>query len=191
MSHDEKVDVIDFIINVLKEHEKNLDAQVAKLEDIITFDRMARPSQESPKGRASRVKVALEKWPEFKERSTEPQMLAFTMTDDGFQVSALKDDVLYVYHEKVPEVSMAVERGEGKTMPRGGNFGDLFDNLSLLSGRLQCGLPVKHRKVELKLPDGCVVQKIIFEVDNEVAKSWLSEQLEIDKTSILYGLIEI
>ena len=191
MSYDEKVDVIDFIINVLKEHEKNLDAQVAKLEDIMASDRTARPSQEPPKGVSLKVKVALNRWTEFRERITKPQMLAFTMTDDGFKVSALKDDVLYVYQEKVPEVSMAVEREGERTTTKGGNFGDLFDNLSLLSGRLQCDLPVKHRKVELKLPDGCVVQKIIFEVDNEVAKSWLSEQLEVEKTSIMYGIIEI
>jgi hypothetical protein len=50
MGYDEKVDVIYFIINVLKEHEKNLDAQVTKLEDIMTSDRTARPYQEPLRG---------------------------------------------------------------------------------------------------------------------------------------------
>ena len=79
MSYDEKVDVIDFIINVLKEHKKNLDAQVTKLEDIMASDRTVRPSQESPKGVSIRVKVALNRWTEFRERITKLQMLAFTM----------------------------------------------------------------------------------------------------------------
>jgi hypothetical protein len=78
MSYDEKVDVIDFI-NVLKEHEKNLDAQVAKLGDIMASDRTPRPYQESPKGVSLKVKVALNRWTEFRERITKPQMLAFTM----------------------------------------------------------------------------------------------------------------
>jgi hypothetical protein len=98
MSYVEKVDVIDFIINVLKEHEKNLDPQVAKLEDIMASDRTARPYQESPKEVSLKVNIALNRWTEFRERITKPWMLAFTMTDDGFKVSALKDDVLYVYH---------------------------------------------------------------------------------------------
>jgi len=191
MSHDERVDVIDFIINVLKEHEKSLDAQVTKLEDIITFDRMARPSQGEVKGRSLRVKVALNKWSEFQEKSTEPQMLAFNVSDDKLEVSVLKDDILFVYREKIPELSMTVEREEGRLVTRGGNFSDLFDNLSLIAGSLQCGLPVKHRKVDFKLPDGDVVQKIIFEVDSEIAKSWLSKQLGVEKTSIIFGSIEI
>ena len=191
MSYDEKVDVIDFIINVLKEHEKNLDTQVARLEDIMASDRTPRPYQESPKGVSLKVKVALNRWIEFRERITRPEMLAFTMTDDGFQVSALKDDALYVYQEKIPEVSMSVEREGDRTTTKGGNFGDLFDNLSLIGGKLQCGLPVEHKKVELELPNSCVVQKIIFEIDDEVTKSWLSEQLNIEKSSIMFGTMEI
>jgi len=191
MSYDEKVDVIDFIINVLKEHEKSLDAQVAKLEDIMASDRTVRPYQEPPKGVSLKVKVALNRWTEFRERITKPQMLAFTITDDGFQVSALKDNVLYVYQEKVPEFSMAVEREGERTTTGGGNFGDIFDNLSLISGKLRCGLPVEDRKVELKLQNSSVVKKIIFEIDNEVTKSWLSEQLNIERTSIMFGTIEI
>jgi hypothetical protein len=191
MGYDEKIDVIDFIINVLKEHEKSLDAQVTKLEDIMTSDRTARPYQEPPKGVSLKVKVTLNKWTEFRERITKPRMLAFTMTNDGFQVSALKDDALYVYQEKIPEISMTVEREGEKTTTKGGNFGDLFDHLSLIGGELQCGLPVEHKKVDLELPNSCVVQKIIFEIDNEVTKSWLSEQLNIEKSSIMFGTIEI
>jgi len=191
LSHDERVDMIDFIINVLKEHEKTLDAQVAKLKDIITFDRMARPSQGEAKGRSPRVKLALKEWPEFREKSTKPQMLAFNVSDDRLEVSTLKDDALYVYREKIPEFSMAVEKGEGRVVVKEGDLGDLFDNLSLIAGKLQCGLPVKHRKVDLKLPDGDVVQKIIFEVDGEIAKTWLSKQLGIEETSIIFGSIEI
>jgi hypothetical protein len=191
MSYDEKVDVIDFIINVLKEHEKNLDTQVAKLEDIMASDRTPRPYQEPPKRVSLRVKVALNKWTEFRERITKPQMLAFTITDDGFQVSALKDDTLYIYQEKVPEISMTIEREGERTTTKGGNFGDLFDNLSLIGGELQCGLHVEHKKVELELPNSCIVQKLIFEIDNEATKSWLSEQLNIEKSSIMFGTMEI
>ena len=191
MSYDEKVDVIDFIINVLKEHEKNLDTQLARLEDIISSDRTAPPSQESPKAISLNVKVALNKWTEFRERITNPQMLAFTMTDDGFKISALKDDVLYIYQEKIPEISIAIEREGEVTSTMGGNLSNLFDNLSLISGKLQCGLPVEHRKTELKLPNGGVVQKIVFMIDNDVVKSWLSEQLNIAKTSVMFGTMEI
>ena len=189
MSRDERIDAIDFIINVLKEHEKSLDASVAKLEDIINSG-MALPSRGEAKGGRSRVKVTINKWPEFREKSTGPQMLAFFTSDDKLEVSALKDDVIYVYREKIPEFSMAVEKGEGRVVIKEGDLGDLFDALSLIAGGLKCGLSVKHRKVDLKLPDGNVVQKIIFEVDGEIAKSWLSKQLGIEETSIIFGSIE-
>lgn len=191
MSRDEKVDVIDLIINVLKEHEKSLDAQLARLEDMLNSDRAALSPQGEAKGRRSRVKVTINEWPEFREKSTGPQMLAFNTSDDKLEVSALKDDVIYVYREKIPEFSMVVEKGEGRVAIKEGDLGDLFDALSLIAGGLKCGLSVKHRKVDLKLPDGNVVQKIIFEVDVEIAKSWLSKQLGIEETSIILGSIEI
>jgi hypothetical protein len=191
MSYDEKIDVIDFIINVLKEHEKNLDTQVTKLEEIMASDRTPRPYQEPPKRVSLKAKVTLNKWTEFRERVAKPQMLTFTMTDDGFQVSALMDEVLYVYQEKIPEISMAIEREGEKITTKGGNFGDLFDNISLIGGELQCGLHVEHKKVELALPNNSLVQKLIFEIDNEVTKSWLSEQLNVEKSSIMFGTIEV
>jgi hypothetical protein len=117
-------------------------------------------------------------------------MLAFTMSDDRFEVSALKNNVLYIYREKIPEVSMTIETKDGRKVIREGNFSELLDNITLLSGRLKCGVPVEHRKVELKLPDGGVVQKIIFEIDNEVTKTWLSKQLEIEKDSLIVGTID-
>jgi len=190
LSHDERVDVIDFIINVLKEHEKNLDAQLAKLEDIVTFDRMPRPSQEHPKGGTARVKVALGAWSELHDKGSKSEMLAFTISDDRFEVSALKNNVLYIYREKIPEVSMTIETKDGRKVIREGNFSELLDNITPLSGRLKCGVPVEHRKVELNLPDGSVVQKIVFEVDNDVTKTWLSKQLEIEKDSIIVGTID-
>ena len=36
MSFDEKVDVIDLIINVLKEHEKTLDELISRLEEALS-----------------------------------------------------------------------------------------------------------------------------------------------------------
>jgi len=190
MSRDERVDVIDFIINILKEHEKSLDAQIAKLEDIMNSDRAALSSQGEAKGRSPRVKVTINKWPEFREKSTEPRILAFSTSDDKLEVSALKDDVIYVYREKIPELSMVVEKGEGRVVVREGDLGDILDALSLIRGELKCGLSAKHRKMDLKLPDGNVVQKVIFEVDGEIAKSWLSKQLGIEEKSIILGSIE-
>jgi len=108
MSRDERADAIDFIINVLKEHEKSLDALVAKLENIINADRMTLSSQGEAKGRRLRVKVTINKWPEFCEKSMEPQILTFNISDDKLEVSALKDDVIYVYSEKIPKLFMDV-----------------------------------------------------------------------------------
>jgi hypothetical protein len=190
LSRDERVDIIDFIINVLKEHEKNLDTQINKLEEIVAISGTARPSQGEAMGRVSRVKVAVNDWSEFREKGKEPQMLAFNISDEKLEVSALKDGTLFVYCEEIPELSMTVEREEGKLVTRGGNFIDLFDSLSLIAGSLQCGMPVKHSRVDFKLPEGNVVQKIIFKVDSEAAKSWLSKQLGVEKTSIIIGSIE-
>jgi len=190
MSYDEKVDVIDFIISVLKEHEKNLDEQVSRLEEIVSLEKPSPPPQELPKAILPNVKVALNKWTEFKERITKLKMLAFTMTDDSFRVSALKDDALFIYQEKIPEVSLTESEG-GATPTMVSNLIDLFKNPSVIGGKLQCGLPVEHRMVELKLPSGSVVQKLVFMIENDAVKSWLSEELGVAKTSIMSGTIEI
>jgi hypothetical protein len=191
MSHDERVDVIDFIINVLKEHEKTLDAQVAKLDEILASERTARPSRGEEKGRSPRVKVALDKWSEFQEKCTKPQILAFSVSAERLEVAALKGDTLFVYREEIPELSMTVEKEGGRIVTKGGDFSDLFDSLSLIAGSLRCGMPISHRRVDFRLPDGNVVQKIIFEVDGEIAKSWLSKQLGVEKASIIFGSVEI
>jgi len=109
MSRDERVDAIDFIINVLREHEKNLDTLVAKLENMINVEGMALSSQGEAKGGRSRVKVAINKWPEFCEKSMEPQVLTFNVLDDKLEVFALKDDVIYVYREKIPNLFIGSE----------------------------------------------------------------------------------
>lgn len=190
MSRDERIDVIDFIINVLREHEKSLDAQVAKLENIINADGISLSSQGEAKGRRLRVKVTIDRWPEFCEKSIEPQILTFNISDDKLEVSALKDDVVYVYREKIPKLSMEMAKEEGRVLIRDGDLGDLITALSLIAGELKCGLSVKHKKVDLKLPDGDVVQKIIFEIDGKIAKSWISKELGIEETSIVFGSIE-
>ena len=47
-SEDKKVDVIDFVINVLKEHEKNMDVLIGRLEPIAEKVKM-------PQGLDSRI----------------------------------------------------------------------------------------------------------------------------------------
>jgi hypothetical protein len=45
--------------------------------------------------------------------------------------------------------------------------------------------------VEVKLPDGGTVYKVVYDIDAEEARSWLAEQLKIERSAILQGELRV
>ena len=190
MSSNEKIDVIDFIINVLKEHEKNLDEEISRLEGIInTANKNKTPS--GPSQKTSNIKIIMNKWNEFQEKSNKPEIVSYNMKDGRIIFSAYKNNSLFIYSEDISEISMTIEKTAEKFVIRGVEVSRIEDHPLIFNGTLKCGLNLTPRKSEYKLPEGNVIQKITYEIDTEETLTWLSKKLVIEREKIIYGYLEI
>lgn len=188
---DEKIDVIDLIINVLKEHEKTLDELVSRLEEAQSI----RAPTESPRTaavpRAASVRAVLKNWSEFTRRGEGADLVAFDIVDGRFKVNAFSGGVLYVYEEEIPGLEIHYKMVEERA---------LIDSIDIvkaglvpaaLRGKLDCGIEFTKREIELKQPNGASIHKIVYDIDPVTARSWVAYQLDVDDENILQGELQI
>jgi len=187
MSFDERVDVVDLILKVLKEHEKNLDTIVSQLGESLSQPQNVEKVQLQG---YNKYKVVLNKWLEFRDRCLKSDIVAFDMVEDKFHVSAIKNGNFYSYTETVPEVTIKMEKDGDKVLIEGGEFMVHEDPSHVFNGKLQCGLGVKTKKMKVDLPNGDTVHKILYNIATEETRLWLSEELKTDKKMIVFGGIE-
>jgi len=198
-SFDEKIDVIDLIINVLKDHEVKLDELVSRLEGAqITQPREAQPDDTPettavtprPSGPPGPVVTAvLKKWAEFRERSTSTTLASFDVEGGVFEASALARGVIHVYREEIPRMTIVYREGEGAEI-EGIDISKPGLIPAALKERLDCGLEFSRRDLETKMGDGRVHHEIVFEIDPGTAKSWIAYQLGIDDSDVIQGNIK-
>jgi len=188
MGFEEKVDVIDLIINVLREHEKTLDDLISKLDDALTGTASAPGAAAQAKVRGPTVSVVLRRWAEFRERCAGAGLVAFDVEDKRFRVTAVKDGVLYAYEEQMPDMDIRLREGE-KTVIEGIDLASAGMVPAVLRGRLECGLDVAVKGTEVNLPDGVTVYKVLYDIDRDEARGWLAGQLRVEKGNILQGKI--
>jgi len=189
MSFDEKVDVIDLIINVLKEHEKTLDELISRLEEVLSRGPPA-PVEHRPAERPI-VTVEVRSWIEFRERCRGSRLAAFEVVDGRFRVSALKGDILYIYEEEMPEMSIRFREEDGRTVIDGIDLRDREQFPTAMRGRLKCGLDISISGMTVDLPEGTSIYRLHYTIDPVKAKKWLSEELEMDEDKILEGEIHL
>jgi hypothetical protein len=188
LSFDERVDAVDLILKVLKEHEKSLDTLVGQLGE--TLKEPTAPSTVQIQG-YNRYKLVLKRWFEFRDRCLKCEIIAFDIVGDKFCVSAIKNGSFYSYSETVPEVTIKMEKDGDKVLIEGGEFMTHEDPSYVFNGKLQCGLAVNTRKTKVDLPNGDTVHKILYDIDPEEARMWLSDELKTEKKAIVYGGIEL
>jgi len=198
-SFDEKIDVIDLIINVLKDHEVKLDELVSRLEGAqITQPGEAQPDDSSetpaapprPSGPPGPVVTAvLKKWAEFRERSASATLASFDVEGAIFEASALARGVIHVYREEIPRMSIVYREGEGAEI-EGIDISKPGLIPAALKERLDCGLEFSRRDLETKMGDGRVRHEIFFEIDPGTAKNWIAYQLGIDDSDVIQGSIQ-
>jgi hypothetical protein len=191
MSSNEKIDVIDLIINVLREHEKTLDTLISKLE--TTIDSAPKRDGESVRQVPphNKYSIIVDNWPEFKERSSKADLAIFSMKDNKLTISVIKENFVYSYEESVSEITMTIEKINEKILVKGLELSKIENHPLVFNGRLKCGLTLTDRKSEFKLPDGNIIQKINYELDNGETKNWLAKQLEIKRENIIVGEIGV
>jgi hypothetical protein len=193
---DEKIDVIDLIINVLKDHEKQLDVLVARLEEALAAEAPKRTPQErelierEPAGGAA-VTASLKKWTEFTRRCASAGLVAFDVDRGNFKVSATVGGVLYTYEEEVPDMENRYKKVDEKVHIDSIDISSARLVPTALKGRLDCGLGFEKNEVEVELPDGGSVYKVVYTIDPGTAQSWIAYQLGVEEASIVQGELRI
>jgi hypothetical protein len=190
---DEKIDVIDLIINVLKDHEKKLDELVSRLENT---DSVETPRHQPPT-RATQMKavsggkpvasVLLKRWTEFQNQARSSELVAFDSDEGRFTVSALAGRVVYTYAESIPSMEIEYSGDEEKSRIDGINISRAELIPAAFKGKLDCGLELKTNKYDATRPDGSLIHKINYYIDPEIAKQWLAYQLEVDDDRVVQG----
>ncbi|MFA9436377.1 MAG: hypothetical protein ACEROO_04495 [Candidatus Bathyarchaeota archaeon] len=185
MSHTDKVEVMDFLINVLKDHEKSLDTLITRAEDVIEDDQSPRTVSQNPPP----LKITLRDWTEFKDRAIEAELVCFEMMESIFLCKAITSNKVYIYKEKTPEIEL--EKGEGGDLVLSGfNLGDLEEGFLCLNGKLEIGLELVAKKVKRSKDLEHPTHKILHELDARYTKNWLSRELGIHRELIVQGSVD-
>ncbi len=181
MSQADKVEVMDFLINVLKDHEKSLDTLITRAEDVIDENQSPQMVAQNPPP----LKITLRDWEEFKNRAIEAELVCFDMNDSMFLCNAITKHKVYTYSETAPEVEVQV--GEDQNLVLTGlNISNLEEGVSCLNGTLEIGLELKASKVK-RCEDKHIV---LHELDSLYTKNWLSRQIGIHRDFIVHGIVD-
>ena len=190
MNFDERVDVIDMILGVLKEHEKNLDALVSQLGAISTTPQFL-PTTQNLVQTSNKIKINVRNWADFREKCSKPDIVAFDLVGDSFTVAVLKPGILFSYSETIPEVTIMMEKYSDNVTIEDDNFNTHEDPHFIVNGKLQCGLPVQTGKSKSTTPKGDTIHKIIYDVDSDEARYWLQQELKVEKELVINGSVNI
>ena len=201
-SFDEKIDVIDLIINVLKDHETKLDELVSRLESVPSRARREEdseppeeeyrePAVETRSQTGPTVTAILKRWTDFRLKSESSRLVAFDTEKGTFEVFALVGSVVYVYREEIPSMGITYRESDGGAQVDGIDINKPGLMPVALRERLDCGLEFTRRDIETKMDDGRALHKIIFEVDTGVARSWIAYQLGIDDSDVVQGKLQV
>jgi hypothetical protein len=182
MSHADKVEVMDFLINVLKDHEKSLDTLITRAEGIIEEKNTPRNLMQSPPS----LKINLRDWEEFCDRVVEAELVCFDLVDTTFFCNAITENKIYRYSEDVPEITLELKENENNVVLSGINMGKNVNSFSLLNGQLSIGLELRSQKIR----DIGEKHRIIYELDDLYTKNWLSRELGIHRDFVVRGNIE-
>ena len=188
LDRDDRVDMLDLLINLLKEHEKKMDELAYRLE--TTLDErtpLTEPPRRTP-GRISGVVARVSSWREFKRQCTGALSVAVEIDERTFKVTALTRNILFAYEEGIPVLEV-IQRNEGRETTYA--VTDVSLTLKSLMGNLDCGLELDRRVIDSALPDGGAAQRVVYYVDPGMARSWLADQLELEESSIILGTLSL
>ena len=184
---DDKVDMLDLLINLLKEHEQKMDELTYRLESLLDERRApAEPPRRAPERLGVVARVS--SWGEFKRQCTGALSVAVELDERMFKVTALSRNILFAYEEEVPVLEVIHgDEGEETTY----TLTDASLMLKSFMGTLDCGLELDRRVIDSALPDGGAAQRVVYYVDPGTARSWLADQLAVEKSSIILGALSL
>jgi hypothetical protein len=199
---DEKIDVVDLIINVLKDHESKLDELVTRLESVPPSALRSEVHETQSEIRVRELPVApfrpsgptatavLKHWADFKRKGESSQLVTFNTEENTFEVLALARGIIYIYREEIPSMGITYREDDEGAQVDGIDISKPGLMPAALREKLDCGLEFTRRDIETKMDDGRSLHKIIFEIDPVVAKSWIAYQLSIDDSDVVQGKLQ-
>jgi len=121
---EDKIDILDLIISILKDHEESLSNFVDRLEVFIknlsslekkisNLDKIPQPGRSTSEDRRILL-VECKRWSDFKDINAGASLVAFETEDNALSVSSASRDFIFRYSEKLPDVddSMTVHSGD-------------------------------------------------------------------------------
>ncbi len=192
---DEKVDILDLLINLLKEHETKLDELAYRIETILD-ENLPEPespestTRESPPGELVTLRATIRRWHEFRQRCRRSDSVAFQAHDGQFKVTAVSRNALYTYEEEIPFLEI-LYTGEGEERKPRYFIEDPKLLTKALRGRLDCGLELEGVETEVDVPDNGMYVRIKYPVNPGEARDWIAEQLGIEPSTIIEGELDI
>jgi len=168
---------MDFLINVLKDHEKSLDALISRAENVLAENEeklgVNGGSHDSP------IKIVLKDWTEFKRRLENVELICFDLVDQVFIVSVKTRQKVYEYRERMPDHILEItipEKADGDSSTR--------------KDRLKIGLELICKKDADGNPDENE-HKMFCDIDPQYTRKWLSDELGVHQDFIVCGDIEL
>jgi hypothetical protein len=92
-----KIEVVDFLINVLKEHEDILGSLIDKVEKILIENQEKNDTSINKSFETHIVKLVVHEWSELIKHIYQPEFACFDYSENFFQVTAKKDNIICTY----------------------------------------------------------------------------------------------
>jgi hypothetical protein len=182
MSHSDKVEVMDLLINVIKDHEKNLDSLLSRAETLMEDDNLPQNLLQNPPN----LRLLLKNWDEFCKRAVEAELVCFDIFDKKFFCNAITDTKIYVYCEDTPKTVVETKNNDNDLINSSVKVGKQVDNkISFHQRSLSIGLELKTSIFE-----SGELKKVEYELDHQYTKNWLSKKLGIHRDFIVRGYID-
>jgi len=188
--YSEKMNALDLVINVLKDHEKRLDELLWKLEAIIETRSVKAKENKLEGSEASsppEMRMTLCKsWKEFKERSIGAKQIAFKVEEKSLTIDSLTNGEGYRY---VETLRMPIDRVGLHIKGYEQEMSNVENIVGIFKKRLKCGLQASINSLKFRSPEGEEIFVLIYDIDPEAVRSWLSKELRVPEGDIEIGKI--
>jgi len=186
---DKSFDVLDFIINLLKEHERTLDNLVERLDSIA--ERKALEPRYKPPMEGIGVRVVLRRWDEFRRRCADAELFSFLIENGSLKVTALAGGTLNVYSEKLPEVETLYRTEGGQFRFEAMEAEEVDHVVKALKGTLDCGVELATNVIEVPQQEGAPTKVVSYSVDPRYVREWLCREMGVDPSSVVEGELRL
>ena len=185
----EKIEALDLIINVLKEHEKKLDELANELAKILT-EVQQREVKAEPKVTVEAIpqtRIICSEWADFKEKSRNANLVVFNVDEKELQIVSMLNNVTYKYSEPLGEFKLRLSKEDGRYSIDSEDINALIENVG--RKKLKCGLEASINIEIVPLHDTVDILYFKFHLGSNLLKDWISRELNIPTDRIIKGKI--